>query len=186
MDRRLLITAFACWPLAGAAAEDEGQRPRFRISAGQLHKALSARFPVRLGLPGLLELEITAPSLHLLPRRNQLGATLQAQAGGPALRQIRHGELDVMFTPRYESADQTVRARDMEIVDLRLPGLPAETLQALRGLLPALAREVVGEVVLHRFSQRELAVADTLGFEPEQLTVAEDGLVVEFTRKRRP
>ena len=186
MDRRLLISAFACWPIARALADEDDQRPRFRISAGELHKALSARFPVRIGLAGLFELEITAPSLHLLPRRNQLGATLQAQAGGPALRQVRHGELDVMFTPRYEPADQTVRARDMEVLDLRLPGVPADTLQALSGLLPALAREVVGEVLLHRFSQRELAVADTLGFEPEKLTVAEDGLVVEFTRKRRP
>jgi hypothetical protein len=185
MDRRLLISAFACWPITRVLAQDDGQRPHLKISAGELHKALSARFPVRIGLPGLLELQVSAPRLHLLPARNELGATLLAQAGGPALRPVPPGEVDVMFGLRYEPSDQTLRAHDMEIVDLRLPGLPAETIQALRGLLPALARDGVGEVVLHRFSMRELALADIMGFEPEKVTVADDGLVVEFAPKQR-
>jgi hypothetical protein len=45
--------------------------------------------------------------------------------------------------------------------------------------------EAVGEVVLHEFSPSELALADTMGFEPETITVVDDGLVIGFGPKRR-
>jgi hypothetical protein len=185
MDRRLLISVLACWPAARLRAQADEPRPHQKISAARLHEALSARFPVRLGLAGLLELTVSAPRLLLLPARNQLGATLVAEAAGPALQRTEGGEVDVLFGLRYEAADRTVRARDMTILDLRLPGLPAETVQAWRQVLPRVAREVVGEVVLHRFSARELALADTMGLEPDRLTVVDDGLVVEFGPKGR-
>ena len=66
---------------------------------------------------------------------------------------------------------------------MRWPGLPPEPLRAVQRMLPAMAREAVGEVVLHQFTARELALADTMGFEPEQLTVVDDGLVVSFGPK---
>jgi hypothetical protein len=95
------------------------------------------------------------------------------------------GEMDVVFALRYEAADQTVRAHDLEILDLRWPGLPPQTRETLQLLLPRIAREAVGEVVLHRFSQRDLALADTMGLQPEQMTVVDDGLVVVLGPKPR-
>lgn len=180
MKRRLFVTALACWPACGALAGDDPPRPRHRISAGQLHQALSARFPVRFGLGGLLELQVSAPRLHLLPARNRLGAGLVAQLGG---LQVPAGELDVLFALRYEAADRTLRAHGLEILALRWPGLPPATLQALQGALPTVARDAVGEFVLHRFTPRELALADTMGFEPEQVTVVDDGVLVLFGPK---
>jgi hypothetical protein len=185
MDRRLLITALACWPAARLLAQDEGPRPRHRISAAQLHQALSARFPLRLGLAGLLDLEVSAPRLLLLPGPNQLGATLLAQVGGLQLRQVHAGEVDLVFSLRYEPADRSVRAHRLELRALRWPGLPPATVQALQELLPAIARDAVGEVVLHRFVPHELALADTMGFEPQEITVVDDGIVVWFGPKLR-
>jgi hypothetical protein len=187
MKRRLLLTALACCgPAARVLAQDDPPRPRHKISAAELHAALSARFPVRLGLAGLLELQVSAPRLLLLPPRNQLGASLVVQASGPALQAVPPGEMDLMFGLRYEAADRTLRADHLEVRDLRLPGAPPETLQAMRAMLPKLARDVVGDIVLHKFSPRELALADTMGFEPEQVKVVEDGLVVLFAPKRMP
>jgi hypothetical protein len=185
MHRRLMITALTCWPAARLLAQDDGTRPRHKISAGELHTALSARFPVRLELAGLLELQVSAPRLLLLPTRNQLGAALLAQVSGLQLQQIHAGEVEVVFALRYEAADRTLRANRLEILDLRWPGLPPETVQALRSLLPAIAREAVGEIVLHRFSPRELALPDTMGFEPESISVVDDGLVILFGPKPR-
>ena len=109
MHRRLLLCALACWPGARLLAQDEEPRPRQKISAAQLHKALSARFPLRLGLPGLLDLQFTAPRLLLLPTRNQLGASVLAQASGQALHRTRTGEVDLAFGLRYEASARTVR-----------------------------------------------------------------------------
>jgi len=185
MDRRLLIAVLACWPAARLLAQaDDPPRPRHKISAAELQNALSARFPVRIGVAGLLQLEVGAARLLLLPARDQLGASLVALASGPALQRVLPGEVDVVFGLRYEPADQTLRAHQPDILDIRLPGLSHDAIQLLRTLLPALAREVLDEVVLHKFSRRELGLADTMGFEPDKVTVVDDGLEVVFTPKR--
>jgi hypothetical protein len=186
MDRRLLLTALACLPAARLRAQDEAQRPRLKISARQLHESLSARFPLRFGVSGLFGLEVSAPSLHLLPARNRLGAGLQVQATGRQLQPVPPGEMDVVFALRYERSDRTIRAYDPEVLDIAWPGLPPEILPTLRGVLPAMAREGLGEVVLHTFSTRDLALADTMGVEPRELTVLDDGLLVVFGDKRPP
>lgn len=182
-SRRLLITALSCWPATRLLAQDEAPRPRHKISAAQLHEALGARFPLRLGVPGWLELEVRAPRLLLLPPRQKLGASLVAQASGPGLRPLPPGEVDLLFALRYEPTDRTLRAHEPEVLDLRLPGAPPELLAPLRRLLPQLARESVGEVVLHRFTARELALPDTMGFRPDAVTVLDDGLLVLFKPK---
>jgi hypothetical protein len=185
MDRRLTVIALACWPAASLLAQEDSPRPRHKISAGELHSALSARFPIRFGLGPLFELRVSAPSLHLRPTRNQLGASLLAQVSGPPVQQVEAGEIDVVFALRYEAADKTVRGHGMEILDMRWPGLPPEAVRALQVMLPRMAREAVGEVVLHQFTQRELELPDTMGFEPERLTVLEDGLLITFGPKPR-
>jgi hypothetical protein len=184
MHRRLLLIALACWPAARAFAQD-GARPRHKISAAELHAALSERFPLQLGFGGLLALRISAPSLHLLPARNRIGAGLVAEVSGPPLQQVAPGEVDVLFTVRYEASDKTIRARDPELAGLRWPGLPPEAVQSLQKMLPSMAREALDEVVLHSFTPAELSLPDTMGFEPDQVTVVDDGLVVSFAPKRR-
>lgn len=184
MNRRRMIAALGCWPAGRLLAQDGAARPRHKISAASLHEALSARFPVRLDIQGLLQLQVTAPRLHLLPARNQLGAALLVQVSGAALdRPSQGGEADVVFGLRYEAADRTLRAHDMEVLALRWPGLPPEGAGTLQRVLPALAREAVGEFVLHEFSQKELALADTMGFEPEDIRVLDDGLLILFGPK---
>lgn len=185
MQRRLLITALACWPAARALAQDDAARPRHKISAAELHDALSARFPVRFGVTGLVDLRISAPRLLLMPTRNRLGAGLLAQVGGMPMQASQSAELDLAFALRYEPADRTVRAHALEVIALRAPGLMPDTEQLLRRLLPKMTRDAVGEIVLHRFSARELALPDTMGFEPEEIRVMDDGVVIVFGPKRR-
>ena len=186
MHRRLLLSALACWPLTRALAQQEASgRPQHKISARELHDALSARFPVRFGVTGLVDLRISAPRLLLLPARNQLGAGLVLQAGGMQMQQPQSAELDVAFSLRYEPKDRTVRAYQLDVIALRAPRLLPETTQLLQRLLPAMAREAVGEVVLHRFAARELSLPETMGFEPEEIRVVEDGVVIVFGPKQR-
>ncbi|HEY0823310.1 MAG TPA: DUF1439 domain-containing protein [Ramlibacter sp.] len=183
MRRRLMLAALACCTTSCAVGQDAPARPRQKISAAQLYESLSARFPLRLGLAGMFQVEITAPRLHLRPARNQLGAALLAELRGPRLARLPAGEMDVVFSLRYEASDQTVRAREPEILDVRWPGMPPETVRALQGLLPRVASDL-GELVLHRFTPRELALPETMGLEPEEITVVDDGLLVFFGAKQ--
>ena len=131
-----------------------------------------------------MQLRISAPRLLLMAARNKLGATLVLQASGSQVRALPAGEMDVVFALRYEAADQTVRAHRPEVLDLRWPGMPPEILPAVQAMLPEMTRNM-GDVVLHKLSQRELALPDTMGFEPQELQVADDGLLVLFGPKRR-
>src|SRR4051812_4792171 len=109
MHRRLLITALACCPAARLLAQADDS-PHYKVSAGQLHEAMSARFPVRLGVPGLLEVQVSALGLLMLPARNKLGASLLAQADGPGAQGAQQGMVDLVFALRYERRDQSIRA----------------------------------------------------------------------------
>jgi hypothetical protein len=184
MRRRSMIAGFASWPVQRLLAQEPPQRPQYKVSAAQLFDAMSARFPIRLGLAGVLQLQVSAPRLLLLPARNRLGATLLTQVDGAQLPERSAGEVDLLFALRYEATDQTVRAHHAEIADLRWPGLAADARAALQALLPGVARRL-GELVLHKFSPAQLAVAETMGFEPEEITVLADGVMVFFGPKPR-
>ncbi|MBL0420611.1 DUF1439 domain-containing protein [Ramlibacter sp. AW1] len=184
MQRRQFLLAWvAIVPAACLHAQDDSPRPRLRVSAQRLHAMLSQRFPVGAGVPGLLQVRVSAPRLLLRPVTNQIGASLVAQALGPAIGQLPPGEVDLLFSLRYERRDKTLRAHQPEVIELRWPGLPPEIGMALRQALPAIAREAVGELVLHSFTDQELALAETMGFEPETFTVQGDGLMVNFGLK---
>ena len=185
MRRRSLVALLLASPLAWAQQQQQQPLPRHKVGAAQLHESLSKRFPLRKSLGNVLQLEVSAPGLLLHPARNKLGASVLLEASGPALQRVEQGQLDVVFALRYEASDRSLRAWQPEIVDVRLPGATPELAQVLQGLLPRVSRDVVGELVLHRFTDRELALPDTMGFEPGKLTVVEDGLVVEFVPKAR-
>lgn len=181
MERRNLIAALACWPATRLCAQAEPPRPRHKIPAAQLHEALAKKFPLRLGVAGLVQLVVTAPALHLLPARNKMGAALLAQVSGPRIRRS-DGELDLVFGLRYEASDRSLRATRPEILGVRWPGMAQEQVEAVQSLLPAIARRM-GEFTLHTFAPGELALADTMGLEPHAFEVVEDGLVVLFGPK---
>jgi hypothetical protein len=183
MDRRSFVIALAGWPALPLRAQDD-PRPRHKISPAQLYESLSARFPLRLGIPGLAQVQVNAPGLLLLPDRNKLGASLHAEASGSAIGRAPPGVLDLVFALRYESTDRSIRAHEPEILVIDWPRLTVEAQQALQALLPDMARQMAAELVLHRFTARDLALPDTMGFEPSTLTVVADGVLVEFREKR--
>jgi hypothetical protein len=186
MHRRLLTFAIAAWPAVRSFAQPQAPRPHRKIPASQLFEALSARFPLRLAAPGLLQLELSAPALLLAPTRNKIGAALQLELAGPALRDRVRGQADLLFALRYEASDRTLRGTDPEVDSVRLPGLAPDAADAIESMARPLLAGIPGELVLHRFTQRALALPDVMGLEPGTLTVLEDGVEIEFRQKLRP
>jgi hypothetical protein len=105
------------------------------------------------------------------------------QAAGPALRRSYRGSFDVDFALRYEPSDQSIRAHELRVHSLRLPGLPPQTLALLDAYSQALAEQALLEVVLHRLRPRDLALADAMGLQPGDITVTLEGLVIGFVAK---
>jgi hypothetical protein len=181
MHRRLLIAALGCWPATRVLAQDEpANKPHHKVSANELRKAMAVRFPVRFSVAGLVNVQVDVPDLRLLPARQRLGATARVTVEDLSTRQVHSGEMDLVFALRCEPADRTLRAHHLEVAGLRSPTLPPRAAQRWQALLASFTRGAVDEIVLHRFSSDELALADTLGFQPEQITVEDDGVVIWF------
>ncbi len=184
MHRRLFLAGLGCWPAVRTHAATDDARPHHKISAATLFDALSERFPIRAGFGPLLQLQVDAQQLLLQPARNRLGASLSGKLDGLQAGSATRGEVDLVFALRYEPSDRTLRAHQAEVLDVRWPGLAAESLQPLRSLLREMAQHV-GEVVLHKLEPGDLALADTMGLEPQELRVEDDGLMVFFGPKAR-
>ena len=184
MKRRLLLT-LPLWLGAAAvtAAEAVPGQPSYKVSVEQMQQALAQRFPRRYPVAGLLDLNVQAPRLRLLPEQNRLGTEMVVQAAGPALRRSYNGAFDLDFALRYEASDQSIRAHQLRVNSLRFEGLPPRPSELLDAYGPALAEQTLQEVVLHTLQPKDLALADVMGLQPGSITVTAQGLTIGFVAK---
>ena len=186
MHRRIFLTTLPCLALAGVAwaqTPDGQAQPHYSVSSAQLQQAVAQRFPLRYPLPGLLNLDLQAPRLRLLPAQNRLSAEMAVQAAGPALRRGHTGTFDVNFGLRYEASDRTIRAHQLRFANLQFPSLQPQVVALLNSYGPALAEQALREVVLHQVRPQDLALMEGLGLQPGSITVTEQGLVIGFVVK---
>jgi hypothetical protein len=194
MRRRALLPLALCLPLsrlawAGSsdapteADDDAPALPRYKISKAQLQRAVAERFPLRYPVPGVLNMDMQAPQLRLLPALNSLGADMVVDVAGPALRTRHQGTLEVEFALRYEASDLTVRAHQLRFKRLTMPSLQPGVVALLNGYGPALTERALLEVVVHQLQPQDLALPNGLGMRPDTITVTDAGLVIGFVPK---
>lgn len=180
--RQLLSVAGGCLLglIACAVPKRGAAQPSYKVSAQQLQQVLSRRFPVRYAVAGVLELQIQPPRLRLLPEQNRVASELVIDASGEALRRSYSGDIELDFALRYEPSDLTIRAHQIRVLAVRLPGLPPNAATWIDAYARASAQRALLEVVLHTLRPQDLALANTMGLEPGAITVAADGLVIGF------
>lgn len=204
MHRRLLLASTTALTLtatatlwrpalaaaASTSAEDETQpapdapaAPHITVTLAQMQGALAQRFPLRYPLPGIMDLDLQTPQLQFLPEQNRLGAQLQLLASGPALERRHQGSLGLDFALRYETSDRSVRAYRIRLQRLDFPTLQPGVVAMLRRYGQALGEQALLEVVVHRLSDKDLALTDGLGFQPDSIRVTPQGLRIGFARK---
>ena len=192
MHRRSFLAAAVGLPLGRTAwaqsadtdPEDAAQtQPGYKVSAAQLQAAVAQRFPLRYPVPGLLNLDVQAPLLTLLPTQNRLSAKMVVQAAGAALSQNHEGALELEFALRYEATDRTVRAHQLGFKRLQFPTLQPSVVRLLSAYGQTLSERTLLEVVVHRLRPRDLALPDAMGLQPGSITVTAEGLTIGFVPK---
>ena len=169
---------------AGLTLLSAQAQPSFKVSSAQLQSAIASRFPKRYAASGLLDVTLQAPQLRLMAAQNRLGATLAVQSAGPALRRAYPGTFDLDFALRYEPSDLTIRAHELRVNTLQFEGLPPQASLLLSGYGLQLAEQALQGAVLHTLTAQDLALPDTMGLQPGDITVIASGLVVSFVRKQ--
>lgn len=165
------------------AQTPDAAQPRYSVSAAQLQQMVAQRFPLRYAVAGLVSLDVQAPLLRLLPQQNRLSALMQVAAAGAALARNQQGRLELDFALRYEAKDRSIRATQLRFRRLHVTGLEPMALDLLQLYGPAMADQVLQEVVLHQLRPQDLAMADNLGLQPGSITVTETGLLIGFEVK---
>lgn len=179
MQRRTFLLASSAAGLALSACASAPTR--YVIGVAQLDAALAGRFPRRYGVAGLLDVQLQAPRLTLLPERNRIAAALPLRAEGALLQGREHtGLLDVDFALRYDATDHTLRAHALHLNTLRLDGVHGARAQLLTRYGQQLADGALGDVVLYQLRPKDLALLGGLGLTPQQLTVTAQGLAVQL------
>ncbi|TFY96931.1 DUF1439 domain-containing protein [Ramlibacter rhizophilus] len=181
--RRRVLGRLA-WPLAAAAlagcAGFPGAPTRYRISAAQLEESLRERVPLRHSMGGIVEVTARVDGLRMLPEREQVAAQVKFESSGPLLPQSFHGSFDLLFGLRWEPSDHSLRAHQLELRSLRLPMVVGRSAQLLEAALTAVSRQLIGDVVLHRLSPREVQRLRGWGLRPDTIDVTPDGLELGF------
>ena len=184
MRRRHWLTGGLALLLGAAACTTGRGQPRsVTVTLERLQSTVDERFPRRLSAQGLVDVLVQAPRLRLLPALDHLGARVDVSASGPLLQRSYAGEADLDFALRYEASDRTLRATELHLNALQLPGMPPATAQLLRQTLADGLRDALREVVLYRLREQDLALADTLGLQPGPITVTPEGLRVQLVAK---
>jgi hypothetical protein len=162
--------------LASACGGLGGPPGSYTVTAAQLQDALASRVPRHHSIAGLLDLEARITGLRLLPEENRVAAQVGFEAGGPLLARSFPGRFELLFAPRYEPSDQTLRATRLQVRGLSVPGLPTAFAAPLERSLPAIARLLAGEdLVLHQFRAVDLS---RLRIQPGDIQVTPRGLQV--------
>jgi len=186
MHRRFFLSAVRCLALVGAVwatVAGAQAQPRYTVSAEQLQQAVAQRFPLRYPVAGLLNLDVQAPRLRLLPEQNRLNAEMAIEAAGPALERRHAGTFEMDFALRYEASDRTIRAHQLRFKRLRFADLQPAASELLNTYGPALTEQSLHEVVVHQLRPQDLALVDTMGLQPGSITVTDKGLVIDFVVK---
>jgi hypothetical protein len=153
----------------------------YTVSLAELLAMLSERFPRRFPLAGLAALELNAPH-NAAARANRCARGCPPYSAGP-VGMPREGVLEVEFGLRYEAKDRTLRAHDIVFHSLEMQGLEPAAAALLHAWAPRLARRALGEVVLHRLEEKDLALLDGLGLQPGAIAVTDQGLSIAFVRR---
>lgn len=167
-----LLSACSAAPLAQAAIRS------FSITPAQLQQALTGRFPHTQRLGEVLELQVLAPRLSLLPASNRLGTELDMQLTERLTGGQYKGSLAVDYGLRFEPNDNSLRMTGLAVRRVSIAGL-AEPYQALLGRqVPRVLERLLDDYPLHRFADKDLALLSGLGLMPGAIKVTPNGLTV--------
>lgn len=162
------------------------------LSEAELSALVARAFPVQQRLLEVLDLQLSAPRLRLLPDANRLSVLLVVQAQERLRGGSGRGELRFDSALRYEPQDATVRLTQVRAQQLDfLPGVAetsatVDTLAALPGGVQRigrlLAERLLEDLVVYRLNVERQTQLRQLGLQPGAVTVTSRGVEITLAR----
>lgn len=178
------------------------------FSESDLTGLINRSFPVKKRLLELLDVQLAAPSLRLLPERNRLALDLTLSTQERLTGKSGRARLVFDSALRYAPGDASVRLTQVQVQRLdvetgaALPSLPGALSATVPGASPSasaaaaasaqagtaswisglLAERVLEDLAIYRVSAERLASLRQLGLQPGAVTVTARGLEITLAR----
>lgn len=187
--RTLLIGAVATMGLGARAddgAPDDGAdaAPVITLSLAQIQALVDGHFPMDEGVAGVIDLQLQAPRLRLLPDINRLGALQQARLRAPPSAQWLDARFDLQFALHYNSIEHALYATTLKLRDMQLGGLKGQAVDLMRQYADGWLQRSLAQVALYRLTESDQARMNLLGVEPGPITVTPLGVRVALVPQR--
>jgi len=172
------LAALSMLALLGACAA--GPRT-VSVSASELQALIAKRFPIERRVLEVFELQLSAPTVRLLPQDNRLATELNLLATDRLSGRSLQGLLGLSFALRYEGADGTLRLMQprVERFDVGDGSGQASRLGAqAQHVVGPWAEQLLDDAVVHRLKNEQLAALRAAGYQPGTLTVTAQGIDV--------
>jgi hypothetical protein len=172
----LVVLLAACGELTGPLS--------LTLTESELQAALAKRFPVQRRILEVLELQLSAPSVRLLPQANRLATELAFLGNDKLTGRSLKGVVAMNFGLRLEAADGTVRLTQprferVEISnDSGAPGGPGRLAGQVQRLAGPWAEQLLDDMVVYRISTERLELLRAAGYQPGTLAVTPRGVEV--------
>ena len=190
MHRRTLLIGAAATMGLGARADDgapdggAAAAPAITFSLAQIQALVDAHFPMDEGVTGVIDLQLQAPRLRLLPEINRLGALQQARLRAPPSTQWLDARFDLQFALYYDATEHALYATTLKLRDMQLGGLQGQAVDLMRQYADGWLQRSLVEVALYRLTESDQARMKLLGVEPGPITVTPAGVRVALVPQR--
>jgi hypothetical protein len=200
MNRRNLMTAMLAAAAASAAGlpgcAGIGIPTVITLSETELRLLLTGVFPVQRRVLELFELELTSPTLRLLPAQNRLALTLNLSSRERLSGKVGSGHLAFDSTLRYDTRDASIRLAQVRIDKLSFEvgtaavthltvqptGQPTALPSHMARIGQALAERALEDLAIYRVPAERQATLRQLGLQPGAVTVTPLGLEITLVR----
>lgn len=195
--RHLLITlvASAAGPVLLSGCAGLGGPTVITLGEAELVGLVNRAFPLQRRLLEVLDVQLSAPHLHLLPERNRLAVDLTLTTQERLLGGSGRGRLGFDSALRWEPADATVRLNQVRVQQLGFDSGGAPALDAVAASPSAsgpasgaqrlgrtLAERLLEDLVIYRLSPERQASLRQLGLQPGAVTVTARGVEITLSR----
>jgi hypothetical protein len=182
---KLLFAAVFALLLAACAALNPGPRA-YTVSQTQLLALISQRFPFNGRVAELLDVQVLAPRLKLLPESNRIATELDIRLSESLLRSAFQGSLAMDYGLRFEPSDNSIRLADVKVSRLQFAGVPERFAPWLNSLGPFLAERLLNDLSLHQISAKDLSPVAGWAYVPGEFKVTAEGLAISLLPRKTP
>ncbi len=166
------------------------------LGEAELAALINRQFPLQKRLLEVVDVQLAAPSLHLLPERNRLAVDLSLTTQEWLLGKSGRARLVFESALRYEKRDASVRLTQVRVqrIDLAAGGEPAAAPVASTASTPAgqagtasriaglLAERTMEDLAIYHVPAERQALLRQLGLQPGAVTVTARGLEITLAR----